>query len=138
CGGLPLMHCTVPDDGPWCELTLDEARRRELDALWQELDFVTLAPMRQYKDFIFFERAEPPRFMFEAEFDFARSEDKDAVSAEKMTRLAKAYLAKAKTKKAGSEAVKAIEDYFASISAAVRRGARHPLPAAPGPPAAPA
>ena len=31
--------------------------------LWQELDFITLAPMRQYKHFIWFERAEPPRFM---------------------------------------------------------------------------
>ncbi len=38
--------------------------------LWFELDFVTLAPMRQYKDYIFFERAEPPEFMKEAQFDF--------------------------------------------------------------------
>ena len=60
------------------------AERRELDALWQELDFITLSPIRQYKDFIFFERAEPPRFMREAEFDFARSEDKDATSDEKI------------------------------------------------------
>ena len=43
--------------------------------------------MRQYKDFIFFERAEPPRFMREAEFDFARSEDKDATSEAKIERL---------------------------------------------------
>src|SRR5262249_23510091 len=90
--GFHLMHGHFRDDGPLCELILDEAGRRELDALWHELDFVTLAPMRQYKDFIFFERAEPPRFMREAEFDFARSEDKDAVSEEKMARLAKAYL----------------------------------------------
>src|SRR5262249_35731254 len=118
--GFHLMHGHFRDDGPLCDLILDETQKRELDALWHELDFVTLSPMRQYKDFIFFERAEPPRFMFEAEFDFARSEDKDAVSEEKMTRLAKAYLAKAKKNKAGPEAVKAIEDYFANISAAVR------------------
>src|SRR5258707_11724226 len=43
-----------------------------------ELNFVTGTPQRQYKDFIFFERAEPPRYMREAPFDFARSEDKDA------------------------------------------------------------
>ena len=76
-------------------------QRRELDALWDELNFVTLAPRRQYKDFIFFERAEPPRFMREAEFDFARSEDKDATSEAKMSRLAKVYLARAR--KLGAE-----------------------------------
>ena len=65
----------------------------KLDRLWDELNFVTLAPMRQYKDFIFFERAEPPRFMRDAQFDFARSEDKDAASEAKMGRLAKIYLA---------------------------------------------
>ena len=91
--GFHLMQGYFRDDGPLCDLILDDAGRRELDRLWDELNFVTLAPMRQYKDFIFFERAEPPRFMHDAEFDFARSEDKDASSAAKMDRLAKAYLA---------------------------------------------
>ena len=99
--GFHLMQGYFRDDGPLCELILDDAGRRELDALWDELNFVTLAPMRQYKDFIFFERAEPPRFMREAEFDFARSEDKDATSEAKMDRLAEAYLAKAR--KQGAE-----------------------------------
>ena len=40
--------------------------------------------MRQYRDFIFFECAEPPRYMRESAFDFARSEDKDSISREKM------------------------------------------------------
>ena len=57
---------------------------------------MTLVPMRQYKDFIFFERAEPPRFMQEATFDFARSEDKDSTSAAKIEQLREAYLAKAR------------------------------------------
>src|SRR5262249_30166328 len=92
---------------------------------------VTQAPIRQYKDFIFFERAEPPRFMFEAEFDFARSEDKDATSEAKMSRLARAYLAKAKTKGASDEALKAIETYFADISADIRQVARPGLAAEP-------
>ncbi len=94
--GFHLMQGYFRDDEPLCELILDEAQRRELDGLWHELNFITLAPMRQYKDFIFFERAEPPRFMGEAEFDFARSEDKDATSEAKMDRLAEAYLAKAR------------------------------------------
>ena len=88
--------------------------------LWRELNFIALAPIRQYADFIFFERAEPPRFMFEAEFDFARSEDKDCASENKMTRLAKLYLAKARKQSASDEAIKAIEKYFTEMSAEVR------------------
>src|SRR5207253_2570921 len=81
---------------------------------------ITLAPMRQYADFIFFERAEPPRFMFEAEFDFARSEDKDCFAEAKMTRLAKMFLAKAIKKGAKGDAVEAIETYFTNMSAEIR------------------
>src|SRR5205823_3541798 len=55
--GFHLMHGYFRDDGPLCELILGDRERRELDALWAELDFVTLTPVRQYKDFIFFERA---------------------------------------------------------------------------------
>jgi hypothetical protein len=119
--GFHLMHGYFRDDVPLCELILDDRARRELDELWFELDFVTLSPIRQYKDFIFFERAEPPRFLFEAEFDFARSEDRDAASAEKMDRLAELYLAKARKKSASADAVEAIKTYFATISADVRR-----------------
>jgi hypothetical protein len=130
--GFHLMQGYFRDDGPLCELILDEKQRRELDALWHELNFVTRVPMRQYKDFIFFERAEPPRFMFEAEFDFARSEDKDATSEAKMTRLAKAYLAKARKNGASAEALAAIETYFSGMSAEIRRIERARLAAEPG------
>jgi hypothetical protein len=129
--GFHLMQGYFRDDAPLCELILNDRQRQELDGLWHELNFVTRVPMRQYKDFIFFERAEPPRFMFEAEFDFARSEDKDATSEAKMKRLAKAYLAKARKKGAGGEALKAIETYFASMSADIRRVERARLAAEP-------
>jgi hypothetical protein len=118
--GFHLMVGYFRDDEPLCQLILDERQRRELDALWRELSFVTLVPMRQYKDFIFFERAEPPRFMREAEFDFARSEDKDATSVAKVDRLAKAYLAKARKQGASGEALQAIETYFAGMAADMR------------------
>jgi hypothetical protein len=129
--GFHLMHGYYRDDRPLCELVLDEREKRELDALWDELNFVTLSPMRQYKDFIFFERAEPPRFLFEAEYDFARSEDKDATSEAKMDRLAKAYVAKAGKNGAGTEALRAIEAYFAGMSATIRRVERARLAAEP-------
>jgi hypothetical protein len=109
------------DDGPLCDLILDQPQRRELDTLWEELNFITLAPLRQYRDYIFFERAEPPRFMIDAEFDFARSEDRDCTSESKMKRLAKLYLAKAKKNGASGDALEAIETYFTTISAEVRQ-----------------
>ncbi len=118
--GFHLMQGYFRDDGPLCELILNAQQRRELDALWFELNFITLAPQRQYKDFIFFERAEPPRFMYDAEFDFARSEDKDATTPAKIERLAKAYLAKARKRGASDEAEKAIASYFTSMEAEIR------------------
>ena len=118
--GFHLMQGYFRDDGPLVELVLDEAGRQELDGLWRELNFVTGVPLRQYKDFIFFERAEPPRYMRESEFDFARSEDKDATSAAKMKRLNEVYLAKAKGMGAGEQHLEAIQTYFTNIAAEIR------------------
>jgi hypothetical protein len=119
--GFHLMQGYYRDDEPLCDLVLDEAQRRELDTLWEELHFITLDPMRQYKDFIFFERAEPPRFMFEAMFDFARSEDKDATSEAKIKQLREVYLAKARKIGASAQALGAMDTYFTNISAQIRK-----------------
>jgi hypothetical protein len=118
--GFHLMQGFFRDDEPLHEMVLDEAGQRELDELWKELNFITLVPIRQYKDFIFFERAEPPRFMQEATFDFARSEDKDSVSEAKMKRLEELHLAKARKLGASDEALEAIAAYYANISASIR------------------
>jgi hypothetical protein len=117
--GFHLMTGYFRDDAPLQEWVLNAQTKSELDQLWSEFDFITLAPIRQYKDFIFFERAEPPRFMFGAEFDFARSEDKDAASQAKIQRLAGAYLAKARSNGATGDAVMAIQDYFQNITAEI-------------------
>jgi hypothetical protein len=101
-------------------MVLNEAERREIDALWNELNFITLAPLRQYKDFIFFERAEPPRYILEARFDFARAEDKDSVSESKIDRLHEAFRDKAKTIGASEQALEAMDTYFKNISAEIR------------------
>lgn len=118
--GFHLMQGYFRDDGPLCELVLSDDENRELDSLWQELSFIGNLPARQYKDFIFFERAEPPRFAIGSDFDFARSEDKDVTSAAKIERLRTVYLAKARELGASDEAVRAIEDYFTSIAADIR------------------
>ena len=118
--GFHLMTGYFRDDTPLSELILDEPARRELDRLWEEFHFITGDAVRQFKDFIFFERAEPPRFMEGREFDFARSEDKDATSEAKITRLAEAYLTKARRNGAAGPALTAIEDFFKNSSAAIR------------------
>lgn len=130
--GFHLMQGYYRDDAPLCELVLHDAERREIDALWDELHFISQDPLRQYKDFIFFERAEPPRFMFEATFDFARSEDKDSGSAPKIRQLREAYLEKARRNGANATAVKAIETYFTTIDAQIRRVEAARLAAEPG------
>ena len=129
--GFHLMVGYFRDDAPLCELMLDAKSKSELDALWQELDFITYAPMRQYKDYIFFERAEPPRFMEGREFDFARSEDKDSTSKENVERLAEVYLAKVRESGAGDSGIDAIQYYFRSISDSIRWVERTRLAAEP-------
>ena len=110
------------DDAPLYALMLDERQQRQLDRLWEEFHFITLDPMRQYKDFIFFERAEPPRFMRGAEFDFARSEDKTSTSPKRRSNNSpKLIWPKHAETAADSPAIDAIEDYFKTISADIRR-----------------
>jgi hypothetical protein len=118
--GFHLMQGYYRDDAPLCELVLDDAGRREIDTLWNELHFVSQDALRQYKDFIFFERAEPPRFLFDATFDFARSEDKDAVSDAKIRQLREAYVAKAREKGADDAALAAIDGYFSAMHDRIR------------------
>src|SRR5258705_5305855 len=55
-----------------------------------------------------------------AEFDFARSEAKDATSAAKIEQLSRAYLAKARSNGGEGAAIEAIQDYFKNISADIR------------------
>jgi len=107
------------DDAPLYDLMLDDAQRRALDQLWVELDFVTSAPVRQYTGFLWFDRTDS-RFLRDAEFDFARAEDKDCTSDEKIARLSKLYLAKAQRMGASPTALQAIADYFTSMRAKFR------------------
>ena len=119
--GFHLMVGYYRDDKPLYDLILDEHEQRELDRLWSELDLVTRAPMRQFQDFVYFERAESPRFLATEEFDFARGEDKDITTSAKLNRLAKAYVAKARQTKIKNSYVAVIEDYFKTMSAQIRR-----------------
>ena len=121
--GFHSMMGYYRDDAPLCDLILDDAGQRELDGLWQELDFITSAPMRQYQSFVWFERTDSP-FMRDAEFDFARAEDHDVTSEIMIRRLAEVYLAKARSNDGEGTALKAVENYFASMNRQIR-GVEH-------------
>jgi hypothetical protein len=129
--GFHSMMGYFRDDEPLYQLILDEAQQRELDLLWQELDFIALAPIRQHTGFIWFERTDS-RFMITPEFDFARAEDKDATSQEKIERLAEVYLTKAKNNGASEIASQAIRDHFENINARIRWVEQARLAAQPG------
>src|SRR5262245_32755528 len=107
------------DDQPLYELVLDAGQQRQLDALWTELDFITLAPVRQFKQFIWFERAEPPSFMATAQFNGFRSEDDDVTSEAKISQLADLYLAKAR-EVTNDVAAGVVRDYFDRMNGNVR------------------
>src|SRR4029077_21180825 len=107
------------DDAPLYELVLDRDQQRQLDSLWNDLDFITLAPVRQFKQFIWFERAEPPSFMVSAQFNGFRSEDDDVTSAAKIAQLADVYLAKAR-EASNDVAADVVRDYFDRMNDNVR------------------
>jgi hypothetical protein len=123
--GFHNMFGFFRDDLPLYEYVLDAAGRRELDRLWQELDFVTHAPARQHADFIFYERAEPPRTIKGPEFDFIRSEDRSSASAAMIQRLAKLYVQKAKESLAetvgDAESIPVLENFFVTVNRNLRR-----------------
>ena len=117
--GFHSMMGYFRDDGPLYDLILNEQEQRELDTLWQELDFIASAPMRQYTGFVWFERTDS-RYMREPQFDFARAEDKDVTTKKKIKALSVVYLEKAHKNGGEDVAIKAIEDYFHNINDQIR------------------
>ncbi len=109
------------DDAPLCELMLDDTQQATLGRLWDELNFIAKVPFRQFRQFVWFERGEPPSFMFTPEFNAFRSEDDDLLTESKLNLLAETYLTKAKTTLAeDSPSFKAVQDYFPAINTAIR------------------
>ncbi len=118
------------DDGPMCELLLDDAERRELDERWRELDFIADAPRRQHSGFIWSERVDS-RFMVDPRFDFARAEDKDAASEEKIRQLSNVYLDKAVERGADDYVLSVLKEHFDEVAESVRRVDQERLDAEP-------
>ncbi len=117
--GFHSMMGYYRDDAPLCDMILSDAEKQELDGLWQELDFVTGAPMRQYAGFVWFERTDSA-YMRDEEFDFARAEDKSVTTEEMIRKLAATYVAKAKRKMSEGVPIQALENYFKRINDQIR------------------
>lgn len=118
--GFHSMMGYFRDDQPLYDLVLDPEQQQELDRLWTELDFVTSAPMRQYMGFLWFERTDS-RFMRDAAFDFARPENRSALSSGNIQKLASIYLDKARKAGGGETELEAIRRYFTDINRQIRR-----------------
>jgi hypothetical protein len=99
------------DDQPLYDLLLSSDEKKQLDKLWQELDFVTESSLRQHASLIWFERSESG-YLREPVFDFARSEDKDVVGDEKFDRFASAYLEKAHRITNDATVLQAVKEHF--------------------------
>ncbi len=108
------------DDGPLYDMVLDEAGRRELDRLWDEFNVIASVPQRMHQSTVYFERTDS-RFLSDAEFDFARAEDKDCTSEAKVKKLAELYYAKAKRTGASEQVLAAIKEHFERVWAEISR-----------------
>lgn len=117
--GFHSMMGYFRDDQPLYDMILEADQQRRLDRLWQELDFVTSAPTRQYSGFLWFERTDS-RYMRDPQFDFARAEDKSAASEAMIKRLQKVYVAKAEENGGGQVELDAINHYFREINDQIR------------------
>jgi Protein of unknown function (DUF1592)/Protein of unknown function (DUF1588)/Protein of unknown function (DUF1587)/Protein of unknown function (DUF1585)/Protein of unknown function (DUF1595) len=118
--GFHSMMGYFRDDQPLYEMILSAEQQHELDQLWRELDFLALAPIRQYSGFIWYERAEST-FINEDKFNFVRAEDRSANTEEMIKRFAAVYLDKVRNKNGDPQVVEAVETYFATINRQLRQ-----------------
>ncbi|MBU6173153.1 MAG: DUF1592 domain-containing protein, partial [Planctomycetes bacterium] len=118
--GFHSMMGYFRDDQPLCELVLNDFQRAELDQLWNELDFISMVPVRQYSGFIWFERAESS-FINEEKFHFVRAEDRAANTSEMIQRFGSLYLEKLQQRSAAPEVIDAVEYHFREMDQKLRR-----------------
>ena len=117
--GFHSMMGYFRDDAPLYDMILEEAGQREIDGLWDELNFIASAPQRQYVGFLWFERTDS-RYMREPQFDFARPENKASLTEDYIKRLTKVYLEKAGKNGGGQRELDAIRHYFREINEQIR------------------
>ena len=99
--------------------------------MWRDLYFVTDAWVRQFQDYVYFERAEGKEVITEAEFDFARGEDRTVASRKSMEKFARLYVAAVRTRDLSEDALREIAQYFVDLSSKIRDYEKRQLEARP-------
>jgi hypothetical protein len=118
------------DDAPLSELLLDDKGRGELEALWDEFEFVAGYTARTYIEFFFNQSGEV--LGNGRESGSFRPADKDIIEESVILDFKKAYLAKAAAdEKNNPVAFEAIADHFDRVNAAIRNVERRRLEAEP-------
>ena len=118
------------DDAPLSELLLDEKGQKELEALWDEFEFVAGYTARTYIEFFFNQSGEV--LGNGRESGSHRPADKDITEESVILDFKKAYIAKAAADAENSPiAFEAISEHFDRVNAAIRTVERKRLEAEP-------
>ena len=118
------------DDAPLSELLLDERGQKELEALWDEFEFVAGYTARTYIEFFFNQSGEI--LGNGRESGSHRPADRDITEESVILDFKKAYLEKASADSANSPiAFEAINEHFDRVNAAIRTVERKRLLAEP-------
>lgn len=122
-GGTHNATSYFRDDTPLMELVLDDNAKATLDTLWKDFEVVTEFNERMYLQGIFYERNEAQTILVtrDAEFNFAKSEDRMCASPASIDRFKKLYLAKAKRKGGIPETLAAYAAYFDRSTEGIER-----------------
>jgi hypothetical protein len=112
--GFHLIEGFFRDDRPLCQLVLDDAEKRELDRLWEELYFGAGVMEKMLRGFVFFERSER-NFLKHADFDAFKEEDPELVKDETLERFERAYLSRSGVKPDADLAENPIHLFFREI-----------------------
>jgi len=91
--GFHLVEGFFRDDQPLMQKVLTDPEIAQIDALWQELDFVTESTETLLRGFVWFERSER-HVLHDRKFDFLRSEDPLLVTDAMLTKFERIYLEK--------------------------------------------
>jgi hypothetical protein len=118
--GFHLIEGFFRDDRPLCKYVLTDGERRELDRLWDELNFGTGIWEKLLRGFVFFERSER-NFLKHPDFDSFKEEDPGLVTDAVLSRFEAVYLRRSGVKAMGAAlAGHPIHIFFEEVRAGLR------------------
>jgi hypothetical protein len=107
------------DDQPLYRLVLDDAQQKQLDTMWEELDFIAQGCTRTYVQF-YLNEAREARGVAQPGDGKGELGAKEITSEAMIDRVAKSYLARAEAS-SNQAAVRAVADHFKMVNETIRR-----------------